>query len=106
MKAAKILENDCNTRITVVNPICFTALDKELLDNLKKDHKIIATVEDGVLDGGFGQKVASYYGCDDIKVLNFGGEKEFNDLISAKEIAIQNHLTAEQIAEDIKALIK
>lgn len=106
MKAAEILENDCNTRITVVNPICFTALDKELLDNLKKDHKIIATVEDGVLDGGFGQRVASYYGCDDIKVLNFGGEKKFNDLISAKEIAIQNHLTAEQIAEDIKALIK
>ena len=106
MKAAEILENDCNTRITVVNPICFTALDKELLDGLKKDHEIIATVEDGVLDGGFGQKVASYYGCDDIKVLNFGGEKKFNDLISAKEIAIQNHLTAEQIAEDIKALIK
>ena len=59
-----------------------------------------------MLDGGFGQRVASYYGCDDIKVLNYGGEKKFNDLISAKEIAIQNHLTAEQIAEDIKALIK
>ncbi|MGN1328508.1 MAG: 1-deoxy-D-xylulose-5-phosphate synthase [Eubacterium sp.] len=105
MKAAELLEKDGGTRITVVNPICFTDLDKQLFDNLKKGHEIIATVEDGVLDGGFGQSVASYYGCDNIKVLNFGGEKKFNDLISAKEIAIQNHLTAEQIAEDIKKFI-
>lgn len=105
-KAAEILEEEVRTQVTLISPICFTKLDTSLLDALKAEHKWIATVEDGVLDGGFGQKVASYYGTDDVNVLNFGGKKKFNDLVSGEKIAVQNHLTAELIAEDILKCIK
>lgn len=105
-QAAEALDETVGVNVTVVNPMCFTTLDKDLLDELKKDHDLIATVEDGILDGGFGQKIAAYYGADPVKVLNFGGAKRFNDLVPAADIAVGNHLTAELIAEDIKNHMK
>ena len=105
-QAAETLDETVGVNVTVVNPMCFTTLDKDLLDELKKDHDLIATVEDGILDGGFGQKIAAYYGADPVKVLNFGGAKRFNDLVPAADIAVGNHLTAELIAEDIKNHMK
>ena len=63
------------------------------------------TLEDGFLDGGFGEKIARYYGATDIKVLNYGAKKEFVDRYDIQELLRANHLTDEQIVEDILSLI-
>ncbi len=86
---------------TVVNPIFLSGLDTVLLERLKEKHSLILTLEDGILDGGFGQKIAAYYGMDtQIRVRNYGLSKEFHDRYSASELAREHHLTAEQIAAD------
>ena len=61
--------------------------------------------KDGYLEGGFGAKIAAYYGSSDMKVLNFGIKKEFIDRYDASEVLKDNHLTPEQIAEDIAATL-
>ena len=65
----------------------------------------LVTVEDGVLDGGFGEKIARFYGNSDVKVLNYGLKKEFLDRYNAEEIVKANRLTPEQIAEDVCGII-
>lgn len=99
-EAAELLEKQ-GIHATVVNPICYTSLDTELLDTLGREHQLIVTIENGVRDGGFGEHVAAYYGPSDVHVLLFAGEKRFNDLVPPEEIARQNHMTTEQIAQDI-----
>ncbi|MGN1107595.1 MAG: 1-deoxy-D-xylulose-5-phosphate synthase, partial [Huintestinicola sp.] len=90
---------------TLVNPRYITGIDKELLDSLKKDHEIIITLEDGVLDGGWGQKIASYYGKNNIRVLNYGLKKEFIDRYSLSDVLTENRLVPDLIIEDIEAII-
>ena len=86
---------------TVVNPIFLSGLDTVLLERLKEKHSLILTLEDGILDGGFGQKIAAYYGMNaHIRVRCCGLSKEFHDRYSASELAREYHLTAEQIAAD------
>lgn len=51
----------------------------ELLESLKKDHNLVITLEDGILNDGFGEKIASFYGTSEMKVKNYGLEKEFYD---------------------------
>ncbi|MCD7789928.1 MAG: 1-deoxy-D-xylulose-5-phosphate synthase, partial [Bacteroides thetaiotaomicron] len=75
------------------------------MDELKADHELVITLEDGVLDGGFGEKIARYYGATDMKVLNYGAKKEFVDRYDIQELLRANHLTDEQIVEDILSLI-
>ena len=72
-----------------------------LLDDLKRDHTLVITLEDGVLDGGFGEKIARYYGTSDMKVLNYGAKKEFIDRYDVEEQLKKNRLTVPQIVEDI-----
>lgn len=86
---------------TLINPRYVTGLDKELLENLKKNHKLVITLEDGILDGGFGSSIASYYGESDMKVKNYGLKKEFIDRYDVNDILRENRLTSEQIVEDI-----
>lgn len=86
---------------TVINPRFASGIDEELLEDLKQNHKVVITLEDGQLDGGFGEKVARYYGNSDMKVLNFGGKKEFTDRVSIEELYAKYHLTKELITEDI-----
>ena len=76
-----------------------------ILEDLKKNHKLVITLEDGLLDGGFGANIASYYGDADIKVKNYGLKKEFIDRYDVKDILIENRLTSEQIVNDIKMLL-
>lgn len=90
---------------TLINPIYTTGLDKGLLEDLKTEHQIVITLEDGVLQGGFGEKIASYYGGSDIKVLNFGADKEFTDRTPLEELYQRYHLTPELIVEDIKNIL-
>ena len=91
---------------TIINPIFVTGQDKELLEKLKAEHQVVATLEDGILDGGFGEKIARFYGNSAMRVLNFGLEKKFYDRYNAKELAAENHLTPELIASDILEVIK
>ena len=94
-------------KATVVSPIFLSGLDTALLDRLKEKHRLILTLEDGILDGGFGQKIASYYGMDaDVRVRCYGLSKEFHDRYDAAELAREHHLTAEQIAADTLATLR
>lgn len=100
-ESAKLYEEKTGIKATVINPYFITGLDTNLLEELKKNHKKVVTLEDGVLDGGFGEKIASFYGNSDMKVLNFGLKKEFLDRYDANTVLIENHLTKEQIVEDL-----
>ena len=97
--AAKLAEQGITA--TLVNPRYLTGLDENLLNSLKDDHKIVATLEDGELDGGFGEKIARFYGNSNMKVLNFGAQKEFTDRVPVEELYKRYHLTPELIADDI-----
>lgn len=90
---------------TVINPRFLTGVDKDLLDTLKQNHKVVITLEDGVLEGGFGEKVARYYGSCDMKVLNFGASKEFTDRIPLEKLYEKYHLTKELIVKDIQNVL-
>lgn len=87
---------------TLVNPLSANILDEKALDQLATDHKVIVTLEDNILDGGFGQKVASYLGNKDVKVLNYGQNRVYTDQTPVAEIYQQNHLTLEQIVADVQ----
>lgn len=86
---------------TVVNPRYLSGTDAQMLEELKNGHSVVATLEDGIVNGGFGEKIASYYGNSDMKVLNFGAKKQFTDRVPLDELYQRNRLTVEQIVEDI-----
>ena len=104
-KTAEIIENKTGVKPTLINPIYITGTDDKLLEQLKENHDLVITVEDGVLDGGFGEKIARFYGNSDVKVLNYGLKKEFLDRYNPEEIVKANRLTPEQIAEDVCGII-
>ncbi len=95
------LKEEKNIDATVINPYYITGVDEALLEELKRDHDVVITLEDGILDGGFGEKIARFYGNSDVKVYNYGLKKEFLDRYDVNEVLKENHLTAEQIVEDI-----
>ena len=105
VKAADILKSSHGIDATVINPYYISGIDADTLNELKKDHAVVATLEDGYLEGGFGAKIAAFYGSSDMKVLNFGIKKEFIDRYDVSEVLKDNHLTPEQIAEDIAATL-
>lgn len=96
------LKEKLNIDATLINPRFMTGVDEELLESLKRDHDIVITLEDGVLDGGFGEKITRFYGNSNMKVLNFGGKKEFTDRVPLEELYQRYHLTKELITEDVK----
>lgn len=101
---AKLKEQGINA--TLINPVYLTGLDEQALDELKVNHDLVITLEDGVLDGGYGEKIARYYGNSSMKVLNFGAKKEFTDRTSMNELNKRYHLTTELIVKDIENLLK
>ena len=104
-KVKEELSSKLGIKATLINPKFITGVDKELLDNLKKDHDVVITLEDGVLDGGFGEKIARFYGSSSMKVLNYGAKKEFTDRVPVEELYERYHLTKELITADISKLI-
>ena len=104
-EAAQEIAKQTGVQPTVINPMYITGVDEELLESLKAEHDIVITVEDGILDGGFGEKIARFYGRSDMKVLNYGLKKEFLDRYDAEDVVKRNRLTAGQIAEDVIALL-
>lgn len=86
---------------TIINPRFTTALDEDMLSSLVENHDIVVTLEDGVLAGGFGEKVAAFYGDKPIKVYNFGAYKEFTDRVPVAELLERYELTPAQIVQKI-----
>lgn len=91
---------------TLINPRCLNAVDAETLDSLKAEHRLIVTLEDGCKDGGFGERIASYYGTSDMKVLVSGVKKDLYDRYNLRQLLADNRLLDEQIVDDILAIIK
>lgn len=87
---------------TIVKPLCISSLDTDTLNELTKDHHIVITLEDGELEGGYGQKIASYYGKTSMKVLNYGISKQFYDRYKPEDVLQQNHLDFEHILDDLR----
>lgn len=104
-QAAALIKKKTGVQPTLINPYYITGVDTDLLESLKAEHDVVITLEDGVLDGGFGEKIARFYGDSDMKVLNFGLKKEFLDRYDVDEVLKDNHLTAEQIAEDVEKVL-
>lgn len=104
-QAAALLKTQTGIDATVINPRFITGLDEKLLRELTADHDVVVTLEDGQLDGGFGEKIARFYGADAVKVLNFGLKKEFLDRYDLEQVLRDNHLTPEQIAHDIRNVL-
>lgn len=104
-EVAADLEKKTGTAATVINPVYFTGIDTEMLESLKADHDVVITIEDGMLDGGFGEKITRFYGSSDMKVLNFGLKKEFLDRYDVQEVLTDNHLTKDQIVADITEVL-
>lgn len=103
-EAAKLLKEEAKINATVINPYYITGLDEALLTKLKQNHDTVITLEDGILDGGFGEKIARFYGASNMKVMNYGLKKEFLDRYDVDAVLKENHLTAEQIVEDVLSI--
>lgn len=102
-KAAKAeIQKELGIEATLINPRYISGVDKKLLTDLLADHELVITLEDGALDGGFGQKVAAFYGPTKMKVLTLGATKEFTDRVPLEELYERYHLTPALIAEDVK----
>lgn len=97
----KYLDGRFSVNSTLINPRFITGVDEEMLNSLKANHKIVITLEDGELDGGFGEKIARFYGNSDMRVLNYGAIKEFTDRAALDELYKRYRLLPEMIAEDV-----
>lgn len=100
-EVAKELSDKHGITATIVNPKFITGLDEELLDSLAVEHQLVVTLEDGVLEGGYGQMVAGYLGDHDLKVQNYGVEKAFHDRYNAQELLAENGISVENIVNNI-----
>lgn len=105
LKVSEQIQNTLGFKPTIINPRFITGVDKELMERLKTDHKLVITLEDGLIDGGFGEMIARFYGNSDMRVLNYGALKEFTDRTPLDELYTRYRIKPELILEDIKNLI-
>lgn len=102
---AKAVKENLGFTPTLINPRFASGIDEELLDKIKADHKLVITLEDGIISGGFGQKIASYLGSSSVKVKNYGLEKKFYDRYNAKKLIRLLGMDIDQILDDISELL-
>ncbi len=100
-EVAKKLFNDFGINATIINPRYITGVDSDLLNRLKENHKVVVTLEDGILDGGFGEKIARFYSTDPMLVITCGARKAFEDNFEIDDFMRRNHLTVNLITDDI-----
>ena len=96
-QVAALLKEQKVIDATLINPRYITGLDEEMLESLKADHEKVITLEDGALEGGFGEKIARFYGDSDMRTLCFGIKKGLYDRYDYQQLAKDNELTPEQI---------
>ncbi len=101
----KKVKQEKNLDITVINPLFLTGLDETLLNDLKKNHKLVITLEDGELMGGYGQNISSFYGTSDILVKNFGISKKFHTDFTAEDLLKENGMSVENISNIIENML-
>lgn len=104
-KVKEILDKELNINATLINPKFASWIDKEMLEWLKKNHKVVITLEDGSLEWGFWEKITRFYGATDMKVLNYWAQKEFTDRVPMIELLEKYHLTPELILADVKEIL-
>lgn len=105
-ETSALLEQESGIKPTLVNPRYITGIDVDFLRGLEQEHTIVVTLEDGILSGGFGEKIAAFYGTSGMRVLNYGLKKEFIDRFNPNDILLENRLTASQIVEDLPLLAR
>ena len=105
MEIAKKVKEAKGIDITVVNPHFLTGLDEDLLNELKKEHKLVITIEDGEVMSGYGQNIASFYGESDMKVKNYGISKAFHTDFEADKLLEENGISVEKITEEIERFL-
>lgn len=88
-------------KATLINPRYLNEVDRETLDSLKGSHELVVTLEDGSKDGGFGERIAAYYGTSEMKVLVGGIKKDLYDRFDLQQLLSDNRLLDEQIVEDV-----
>lgn len=99
------LRDEAGIDATLVNPQFASGLDTELLDGLSQDHSLVVTLEDGLLDGGFGQRVAGHLGLSDVRVAAYGFKRALYDRYDATELMREAHLTPELLYADVMGLL-
>ena len=104
-KVTDILKEQHNIDATLISPRYLSGIDEELLESLKKEHQLVVTLEDGIVEGGYGEKISGFYGTSNMKVLNCGFKKEFVDRFKPSELMMENQLKDIQIAERIMKYI-
>ncbi len=102
LHTADMLKEKKGILATVINPRYLSGIDVEALDLLKNDHHTVITLEDGVIEGGFGEKIARYYGADRMRVFVHGIKKGLYDRYDYTQMARDSRLTPEQIIEDVE----
>ncbi len=102
LHTADMLKAKKGISATVINPRYLSGIDVEALDLLKNDHHTVITLEDGAIEGGFGEKIARYYGADRMRVLVHGIKKGLYDRYDYAQMARDSRLTPEQIIEDVE----
>lgn len=90
---------------TLINPRFASALDTDLLEEIGHNHSLVITLEDGIVDGGFGHKIAAFYSASNVKVKNYGLEKKFYDRYNPAELLKELGMTNEAMVNDIKELL-
>ena len=100
-----LIKEKLGINATLINPCFITGIDKDILEGLKSNHSVVITLENGELDGGFGEKITRFYGDSSVKVLNFGSHKEFTDRTPMDELYERYHLTNELIVQDIQNIL-
>ena len=90
---------------TLINPRYLTGVDEALLERLKAEHRLVVTLEDGCIDGGFGERIARFYGPTDMKVLCLGIKKALYDRYDVEQLLHDNELLDEQIVAKVKQLL-
>ena len=101
LKIADAYRETTGKELTVINPVFLTGTDDELLASLEKDHSLVVTMEDGILDGGYGQRIASFYGTAGMKVRNLGLAKAFHSDFRTEDLLAENGISVRDILEYI-----
>ena len=104
-RVANRLAAEYGIEATLVNPRFATELDREFLDSLAAEHRVVVTLEDGILDGGWGERVACYLACTPLRARTFGIAKGFPDRYDPNELLAQNGMTVENMAAETVRLL-
>lgn len=103
-QVCELIKKDMQIDATLIDPLFITGVDKPLLEELKRDHQLIVTLEDGIVSGGFGARISQFYGATDMKVINCGFHKEVPTQFTVEDMMKSNGLMPEQILYRIKEI--